>query len=231
VDIYIDQSKCGTINRADSVNVVSCDDRIGRYIKLKQIRQDYLTLCEVKVYGWKVLLPSWVKHKAPHAGAEIVRIKASAVGFAQPTGGTSLLSGVINTNQGSYYVDTKRIFKRPADVSVKIRQNGGSPECGVISIFPQSSKRHSGYNAGIGWWAHYFGAGVDGSISKYGGNNGATSSWHTVRINVAADGNVYFYLDGNLRHKVSNNKYMSGIIRLGYDCRNYQYKDLTVKTG
>jgi hypothetical protein len=145
------------------------------------------------------------------------------------TAGTSISNNIINVNQGNYYVDTKRVFKRPADVSVQIRQNGGSSECGVISVFPQTSTRHSGYNAGIGWWAKYFGAGVDGSISRYGDNNGKTSSWHTVRINVASDGKVYYFLDGKLRYKVANNKYQSGVIRLGNNCRNFQYRNLVVK--
>ena len=52
----------------------------------------------------------------------------------------------------------------------------------IATLFPQTTDRHSGYSAGIGWWADYFGAGVDGSISTYGDNNGATSDWHTIRI-------------------------------------------------
>merc|ERR1711998_523408 len=56
----------------------------------------------------------------------------------QPTSGTSFpSSGVIQTNSGGYYVDS-------------------SNECGVVALFPQNTNRHSGYNAGVGWWAHYF---------------------------------------------------------------------------
>ena len=157
--------------------------------------------------------------------------------YLQLTGGTSISGGVIDVNAGSHYVDTKLTFMRPTDVTVKIRQNGGDSECGVISVFPQTTAQHSGYTAGIGWWGNeadssgHFGAGVDGSISRYGDNNGKTSSWHTVRINVAADDKVYFYLDGELRHTVADNKYKSGIIRLGNSCHSYQYKILEVKQG
>jgi hypothetical protein len=137
---------------------------------------------------------------------------------------------VIHTNQGNYYVDTKQTFRRPADVTVMMKQVGDSnnPECGVISVFPQRHSRHSGYNAGIGWWRHYFGAGINGHIRHYGKNNGATNVWHTVRINVAADGMVYYYLDGQLRHKVADNRYQEGKVRLGFNCRAYEYKDLKV---
>ena len=157
--------------------------------------------------------------------------------YSQPTGGTSISHGVISVNAGNHYVDTKQTFTRPADVTVKIRQNGGDSECGVISVFPQTTAQHSGYTAGIGWWGNetdspgHFGVGVDGSIARYGANNGKTSTWHTVRINVAKDGKVYYYLDGELRHTVADNKYWSGIIRLGNSCCDYQYKILDVKQG
>merc|ERR1711959_715828 len=73
----------------------------------------------------------------------------------QPTGGTSFpSSGVIQTNQGGYYVDTKETFHRPVDMSVELYQTSGSNECGVVALFPQNTNRHSGYNAGVGWWAH-----------------------------------------------------------------------------
>ena len=157
--------------------------------------------------------------------------------YLQLTGGTSISSGVINVNAGSHYVDTNQTFTRPADVTVKLRQNGGDSECGVISVFPQTTAQHSGYTAGIGWWGNeagspgHFGAGVDGSIARYGDNNGTTSTWHTVRINVAADGKVYYYLDNELRYTLADNKYNSGIIRLGNSCRDYQYKVVNVKQG
>merc|ERR1711985_106828 len=122
----------------------------------------------------------------------------------QPTGGTSFpSSGVIQTNQGGYYVDTKETFHRPVDMSVELYQTSGSNECGVVALFPQNTNRHSGYNAGVGWWAHYFGAGVDGSITNYGTDGGATSGWQTVRINAAADGKVYYYLGGSLKYKAT----------------------------
>ena len=141
--------------------------------------------------------------------------------FNTPTKFSSIGSGVVFVGAGNYYVETKKTFSRPADVTVKVRQMDGSQECGVVSVFPQAKARHSGYNAGVGWWGAYFGAGVDGSISKYGKTNGATSKWHTLRINVAADGKVYYYLDSQLRWSVSDNKYQTGVIRLGYNCRRW----------
>jgi len=171
-----------------------------------------------------------------HGGSDAVRsvrieVPASTAGFLH-SGSVSFSQGIISTRQGSSYAETRQTFHRPADVSVQIKQNGGSAECGVVCVFPQRKVRHSGYNAGTGWWRSYFGAGVDGSIAKRGSNNGATSSWHTVRINVAADGKVYFYLDGALRYTATDNKYKSGVIRLGKDnCRSFQYRNLVVSSG
>merc|ERR1711998_630205 len=150
----------------------------------------------------------------------------------QPTSGTSFpSSGVIQTNSGGYYVDTKETFHRPVDMSVELYQIDSSNECGVVALFPQNTNRHSGYNAGVGWWAHYFGAGVDGSITNYGTDGGATSGWQTVRINAANDGKVYYYLGGSLKYTATDNNYQSGIIRLGNNCRNFQYRNLVVTTN
>merc|ERR1712216_382275 len=111
----------------------------------------------------------------------------------------------------------------------KIRLSSGSNECGVLNIFPQNTARHTGYNAGVGWWANYFGAGVDGAIGRRGNNAGNNlRQWHTVRINVAADGKVYFYINGQLRHTIVHNRYKSGKIRFGNGCRDFQIKDVEV---
>ena len=160
----------------------------------------------------------------------ISTVPASTSSFTY-TKGVGFSSGVLTTTAGRSVATTKQVFTRPVDISVMLRQTSGGAECGVVRLFPQTGARHSGYNAGIGWWAHHFGAGKDGSISKYGGNNGATSSWHTVRINAASDGYVYFYLDGSLRHKIKDNSYQKGTISLGHNCRNYEYKNLIVRQG
>jgi hypothetical protein len=157
-------------------------------------------------------------------------VPESSAGFKQPTSGTSFYQKEVYVKQGNFYVDTQMKFERPVDVSVKIKQTDGNDECGVIAVFPQKNTRHSGYNAGIGWWHKYFGAGVDGSIKRYGAS-GTTKTWHTVRIWASDDGKVYFYLDGKLQQTITDNKYQSGVIRLGSSCRNYQYKDLVVKGG
>ena len=144
----------------------------------------------------------------------------------------SFAGRVATVRQGSAYIETKQVFKRPLDVTASIRQSSGGNECGVLSVFPRNSARHSGYNAGVGWWRNYFGAGADGSIGKRGGNAGNNlRAWHKIRINVAADGKVYFYVNGQLRHTVVNNRYRSGRIRFGNNCRDFQIKDVNVCTG
>ena len=122
-------------------------------------------------------------------------------------------SGVLTVKGGSNYVSTVQKFSRPLDVSVKMRQSSGSPECGVMAIFPTSSNRHSGYNVGLGWWSNGFGTGSGQNIrrSKYftHGNN-----WHTVRIYAEVNGMVSYYLNGQLIHRLSDSTYASGEVRL-----------------
>jgi hypothetical protein len=90
------------------------------------------------------------------------RVPANSAGFVKKTGGVSFTSNYVRTRQGNYFADTKQTFHRPADMSIQIHQQGGGHECGVVSLFPRSRTRHSGYNAGVGWWGRYFGAGVNG---------------------------------------------------------------------
>merc|ERR1712216_507470 len=92
-------------------------------------------------------------------------------------------------------------------------------ECGVVSLFPRSRTRHSGYNAGVG-----------GAIGKRGGS-GSTNRWQTVRINARADGYVDFYLNGSRRYRVKDNRYRSGKVRVGFGCRNYRFRNLRVTQG
>jgi len=111
---------------------------------------------------------------------------------------------------------------------VDMRQSDGqNSECGAIAVFPNSSARHSGYNAGLGWWGSNFGTGSP-DAAKRGNTNGAISDWHTIRISVLQDGKVNYYLDGSLRHTDNDSKYTSGKIRLGNNCREFAYKNLKI---
>jgi len=157
-------------------------------------------------------------------------VAPTAQGFSQPTTHTSFYKGEVYVKQGNYFVETRQTFERPVDVSVKVKQTDGGQECGLVQVFPQARTRHSGYNSFVGGWRSYLGAGVDNSISRAGAS-GTTSDWHTIRIWASDDGKVYFYLDGELRRTISHNSYQRGVIRFGYNCRNYQYKDLVVKGG
>ena len=69
---------------------------------------------------------------------------------------------------------------------------------------------------------------MDGKIAKYGASP-EVDKWHKVRINAAGDGHVYFYLDGQLRWKVKDDKYNHGVARFGNGCRNFEMKNLMVK--
>merc|ERR1719263_1386351 len=87
-------------------------------------------------------------------------------------------------------------------------------ECGVLQLFPQANTRHTGYNAGLNWWTHFFGAGVNHAIASRGSMDGKGFEWNNVRIHAKADGNVDFYLNGELRYTVYDNRYQYGTIRV-----------------
>jgi hypothetical protein len=145
-------------------------------------------------------------------------------------GSVAWSSGGVTVPAGSSYVETKETFHRPLDVTVQMRQShgSGSGECGVVSVFPNNESRHSGYNAGMGWWSNRFGAG-NGNAAAHGAGVNHANNWHTVRINIAADGKTYYYLNGQLRHTVSDNSaWSAGHIRFGNNCRSFDYKDLKV---
>jgi hypothetical protein len=137
-------------------------------------------------------------------------------------------SNVLTIKAGSNFVDTRACFKRPLDMTIDMRQVSGSPECGVVAMFPSSKTRHSGYNAGLGWWANRFGYGTPGA--KAAVIHVHRNNWKTVRIYAAGDGNVYFFLNGALERVVKDTQLWGGAIRVGNNCRDYQYRNLIVKS-
>ena len=131
-------------------------------------------------------------------------------------------TGELEIPHGNGFAETTKFFKRPLEVSVMMKQDntkGGHwwekyAECGVLQVFPQRHNvRHTGYNAGTNWWHSHFGAGVDGHIGKEGlmKTNGKNMQyeWNEVKIRALEDGNVEFYLNGELRKTVSDHKYQN----------------------
>ena len=51
VQVKVDLQLCGTLSAAKGKQSVSCGGKSGSTVELKMPRSDYLTLCEVKVYG------------------------------------------------------------------------------------------------------------------------------------------------------------------------------------
>jgi hypothetical protein len=52
-DVLVGDDKCASVARAHRRNTVQCGCKRGRTVKVQLKRQDYLTLCEVQVYGTK----------------------------------------------------------------------------------------------------------------------------------------------------------------------------------
>ena len=145
--------------------------------------------------------------------------------------GATWFNNTLTVKAGSYYVDSTRTFTRPVDLTVEMKQiSSGGAQCGIVALFPTSTARHSGYNAGVGWGGNVFGTAVAGAISKPANGVYATN-WNTVRINAAKDGKVYFFVNGVLKKTETNRKYNSGVIRLGNNCRDYLYRNVRVRSS
>jgi len=138
--------------------------------------------------------------------------------------------GEIVIKGGNHYVETKESYQRPFRMSVEMRQiDSRSPGCGMVAVFPDTYKRYSGYNAGLGFGGKMrdqFGVGTP-KIETRGGH-GATDTWNTVMIQVK-EHIVQFYLNGELRHTVSDSKFQSGRVRLGNSCEDYAYRNVMVE--
>jgi len=150
--------------------------------------------------------------------------------------GAKFNGDMLNVKHGNGFVETYQNFQRPFSVSVMMKQDESvdwhhkhRPECGVIQVFPQNNNRHTGYNAGTNWWAHQFGAGVDGAIGGRGSMQGRELEWNTVKVTVH-EKRVEYYLNGNLMYTAYDTQYQEGTIRMGYGCRTFHFKDFVITT-
>jgi len=50
-DVSVDGQLCGTIGKAATVNTINCSNKLGRSVKLQLRGTNFLTLCEVEVWG------------------------------------------------------------------------------------------------------------------------------------------------------------------------------------
>eukprot|EP01047_Picozoa_sp_COSAG01_P017021 COSAG01_NODE_889_length_12914_cov_3.351775_1_plen_4223_part_10 len=157
---------------------------------------------------------------------DLTKVKLGPTDFTTSPGAV-WSKGFVRIKQGNHFIDTKAIHARPVDVSVTMRQVSGNQDCGVIAVFPTSNSRHSGYNLGLGWWGNGFGTGKGSALQR-----SATiihgSHWQNLRVNVRADGVVRFYLNGALKRTIIDNTLTKGVLRLGNNCRDFEYKDIVV---
>jgi predicted nucleic acid-binding Zn-ribbon protein len=142
--------------------------------------------------------------------------------------GATIDAGVAtcNTNTGSCNIITKGEFTRPLEISWTSKLlPGQGDECVVMDVFPQTNGRHSGYSMGYGWWANHLGYGLN-SASAAGGD-GDISVNHVYKM-VLTDTQVQMWQDDNMYHSMDSTTYMSGKIRIGQSCRNFEVSDVTV---
>ena len=83
----------------------------------------------------------WCKSQNQEAGMRSYPVKAAQ--WKASSGVSWSRGGVVTVRAGGSYVQTKKKFRRPITVSAQIRLARGSPECGVIALFPRSEEHTS----------------------------------------------------------------------------------------
>merc|ERR1711918_184467 len=88
--------------------------------------------------------------------------------------------------QGNYQSRTKLAYSAPITVTLEMKQSGNSDECGDFQVFGRVNERHSGYNAGMGWWTHYTGYGYNGADghNQWALKDGSSQRWRQFTISV-----------------------------------------------
>jgi len=142
--------------------------------------------------------------------------------------GSSILLDAAFPNGLRGYLETKADFARPMNLSFEMMNIDSTKECGVLQLFPQILTRHSGYNIGVEWWKQFFGFGVDLVLYKYGYTTG--NDWHRLSIELT-ETHVRAWYDGSLQGSLYNTRYKRGKIRIGFNCRNYVYRNFVINAG
>lgn len=119
--------------------------------------------------------------------------------FESTSKAASFKNGVVTVPAGSssfQMISTKRSYRRPLTLEVDIRATPGKSasrrllaemgEC-TVALFASKPSKHKGYNAGIGWWSKYFGAGVDRAVKRAGGSPNL-NEWQQLKIDAREDG-------------------------------------------
>jgi predicted nucleic acid-binding Zn-ribbon protein len=145
--------------------------------------------------------------------------------------GATIDAGVAKceTNAGSCNIITKGTYTRPFSVSWTSKLLGGSEECVVMDVFPQNDQRHSGYSMGYGWWAVNLGYGLDSAHPAHNsGGDGDIHVNHVYKMVLTSDTVEMWRDDLNYHTYAASTTYMSGKIRIGQSCRNFEVSDVTV---
>jgi hypothetical protein len=74
-DVKLDSQLCGTIGTAARVNTIGCGNKIGQVVKIQLQGANYLTLCEVEVWG----SPSSVSTPTPTSSPTYALLRASTL--------------------------------------------------------------------------------------------------------------------------------------------------------
>jgi len=131
---------------------------------------------------------------------------------------------------GYSYMETYATFARPLTLSFEMKNVDSFYQCGILALFPQAFKRHTGYTTGIQWWGNRFGFALN-TATVAASAFGYTSDydWHKITIE-AGEYQIRAYYDDVLQKILYDTTYMSGKIRIGYNCRDYAYRNFILYT-
>jgi len=137
-------------------------------------------------------------------------------------------TGIVNS--GTSYMETYATFARPLNLSFEMMNIDSDIKCGVLALFPQALKRHTGYTTGVQWWKNRFGFALDTATQATSAfDYTSDNNWHKITIE-AGENQLRAYYDDVLQKILYDTTYMSGKIRIGYNCKNYAYKNFILNT-
>jgi len=137
-------------------------------------------------------------------------------------------TGIVNS--GTSYMETYATFARPLNLSFEMMNIDSDIKCGVLALFPQALKRHTGYTTGVQWWKNRFGFALDTATQATSAfDYTSDNNWHKITIE-AGENQLRAYYDDVLQKILYDTTYMSGKIRIGYNCADYAYKNFIFHT-
>jgi len=165
-----------------------------------------------------------IPHVQPNPQTQVDTSVALTSSKWETHGSVSL--GVETTISGGW-IKSRDVFTRPVRVSAEMR-SAAHAECITMSLFASNNGKNSPYSFETGGWSNRIRLFPGDYRETVGVNNNA---WDLVEIDAAADGKVYYYLNGALKYTANDNSKSSGHVRFIPGCVSMKVRNIKVTEG